>query len=175
LIQLIIYAMQIKLHRMGFCRFSRWRYRSMIPFTSIDFITEISIDIDTDLSIDMDNFTIKLRWFRIFVCELFLQMYERRKKRRFDTGSTSTTLPPPPIRDQHPWPREREDVPIPLFDRFANPQTVAKSSECRNRAITNMWDDYYNIFYNEWMRVSIEPTGFIDPDVNRLLGIRSDL
>ena len=36
-------------------------------------------------------------------------------------------------------------------------------------------DDYDSIFYSEWLKVSIEPTRFIDPDVICLLGIRSDL
>ncbi|KAF3538185.1 hypothetical protein F2Q69_00022576 [Brassica cretica] len=92
-----------------------------------------------------------------------------RTKWKFDTGSTA------PFRDKHPWPREREEEPIPLFDHFADTHAAAKSSKCRNRAIEDTWDDYDNIFYNEWLKVSIEPTRFIDPDVIRLLGIRSDL
>ncbi|KAF2583141.1 hypothetical protein F2Q68_00004589 [Brassica cretica] len=94
---------------------------------------------------------------------------ERRTKRRFDTNS------PAPIRDRDPWPRQPEDGPIPLFDHFEDTRKAAKSSECRNRAIENAWDDYDSIFYNVWLHVSIEPTRFIDPDVVRALGIRSDL
>ena len=37
------------------------------------------------------------------------------------------------------------------------------------------WDDYDSIFYNEWLKVSIEPTRFVDPDVIRALGIKSGL
>ncbi|KAF3599934.1 hypothetical protein F2Q69_00035073 [Brassica cretica] len=77
---------------------------------------------------------------------------ERRTKRRFYTCSTA------PVRDKHPWTREREDEPIPLFDHFDGTRAAAKSSKCRNRAIEDTWDDYDNIFYNEWLRVSIEPT-----------------
>ncbi|KAF3547427.1 hypothetical protein DY000_02007578 [Brassica cretica] len=94
---------------------------------------------------------------------------ERRTKRRFDTNS------PAPIRDRDPWPRQPEDGPIPLFDHFEVTRKAAKSLECRNRAIKNARDDYDNIFYNAWLQVSIEPTRFIDPDVVRVLGIRSDL
>ncbi|KAF3544580.1 hypothetical protein DY000_02006674 [Brassica cretica] len=51
---------------------------------------------------------------------------ERRTKRRFDTNS------PAPVRDRDPWPRQPEDGPIPLFDRFADTRKAAKSLECRN-------------------------------------------
>ena len=95
--------------------------------------------------------------------------------RRFDVGGSSTAPPPPPVRNQDPWPREREDEPIPLFDHFDDPRKAAKSLKCRNRAISDSWDDYDNIFFNEWLKVSIETTRFVDPDVIRLLGIRSDL
>ncbi|KAL0791221.1 hypothetical protein Bca101_007467 [Brassica carinata] len=102
-------------------------------------------------------------------------MNERRTKRRFDTGSTSTAPPPPSVLNQYPWPREREEDPIPLFDHFTNTRTAANGLECRNRAITNTWDDYYSIFYNEWLKLSIDPTRFVETEVIRLLGIRSDL
>ncbi|KAF3507810.1 hypothetical protein F2Q69_00007401 [Brassica cretica] len=77
----------------------------------------------------------------------------RRTKRRFDTGSTA------PVSDKHPWPSEREDEPIPLFDHFADTRAAAKRSKCRNRAIEDTWDDYDSIFYYEWLRVSIELPG----------------
>ncbi|KAF3514516.1 hypothetical protein F2Q69_00006489 [Brassica cretica] len=79
-------------------------------------------------------------------------------KRRFDTRSTAR------VRDKHPWPRERGDEPIPLFDHFDDTRAAAKSSKCRNRVMEDTWDDYDSIFYNEWLRVSIEPTRFVDPD-----------
>ncbi|KAF2579852.1 hypothetical protein F2Q68_00004876 [Brassica cretica] len=63
------------------------------------------------------------------------KMYERRTKQRFDIGGSSTAPPPPPVRDQYPWPHEREDEPIPLFDHFEDAHKAAKSSTCRNRAI----------------------------------------
>ncbi|KAF2552141.1 hypothetical protein F2Q68_00035714 [Brassica cretica] len=92
-------------------------------------------------------------------------MYERRMKHRFDVGGSSAAQLPPPVRDQYPWPREREDEPIPLFDNFADTRKAAKSAACKNRVIEDAWDDYdIIIFYNEWLRVSIEPTRFIDPD-----------
>ncbi|KAF3524823.1 hypothetical protein F2Q69_00047603 [Brassica cretica] len=47
-------------------------------------------------------------------------MYERRTKRKFNVGGSSTAPPPPPVRDQYPWPRERKDEPIPLFDHFVH-------------------------------------------------------
>ena len=102
-------------------------------------------------------------------------MYERRTKRRFDVGGSSVAPPPPPVRDQYPWPREREDEPILLFDRFDDTRKAAKSAACRNRTIVDTWDDYDSIFYNEWLKVSIEPTRFVDPDVIRALGIKSGL
>ncbi|KAF2534334.1 hypothetical protein F2Q70_00031130 [Brassica cretica] len=102
-------------------------------------------------------------------------MYERRTKRRFNVGASSAAPPPPPVRDQYPWPREREDEPIPLFDHFNDTHKAAKSASFRNRAIEDMWDDYDSILYNEWLKVSIEPTRFVDPDVIRALGIKSDL
>ncbi|KAF3499620.1 hypothetical protein F2Q69_00043904, partial [Brassica cretica] len=62
---------------------------------------------------------------------------------------------------KEPWPREPEEGPIPLFDHFADTQKAAKSSAWRNRAIEETWDDYDNIFYNEWLKVSKEPTRFV--------------
>ncbi|KAF2614860.1 hypothetical protein F2Q70_00013765 [Brassica cretica] len=71
---------------------------------------------------------------------VFSETDERRTKRRFDTRRTA------PVRDKHPWPREREDKHIPLFDHFEDTHKAAKSSACRNRAIEDTWDDYDNIF-----------------------------
>ncbi|KAF3601950.1 hypothetical protein F2Q69_00034627 [Brassica cretica] len=65
---------------------------------------------------------------------------ERRTKRIFDTPSTA------PVRDKHPWPREHEDEPIPLFDHFPDTRAAAQNAET-----------------------------FVDPDVIRSLGLRSDL
>ena len=93
----------------------------------------------------------------------------------FDVGGSSAAPPPPPVRDQYPWPRDHEDEPIPLFDHFDNTRKAVKSTACRNRAIVDTWDDYDSIFYNEWLKVSIEPTRFVDPDVIRALGIKSGL
>ena len=96
-------------------------------------------------------------------------------ERRFDTGSTSAAPPPPPVHDRDPWPREREADPIPLFAHFDDPRTAVRSTKCINREIRDEWDDYDRLFYNEWLKVSIEPTRFMDPDVIRHLGIREDL
>ncbi|KAF3503944.1 hypothetical protein F2Q69_00043680 [Brassica cretica] len=92
-------------------------------------------------------------------------MYERRTNRRFDVGGST----------KYPWPREHEDEPTPLFDRFDDTRKAAKSTVCRNRAIVDTWDDNDSIFYNEWLKVSIDPTRFVDPDVIRALGIKSGL
>ena len=78
-------------------------------------------------------------------------MYERRTKRRFNVGGSSVNPPPPPVSDQYPWPRDREDEPILLFDNFNDTRKAAKSTACRNRAIEDAWDEYDNIFYNEWL------------------------
>ncbi|KAF2610728.1 hypothetical protein F2Q70_00013108 [Brassica cretica] len=91
-------------------------------------------------------------------------MYERRTKRRFDVGGSSAAPPPPPARDQYPWPCEHKDEPILLFDHFDDTRKAAKSVACRDCAIVDMWDDYDSIFFNEWLKVSIEPTQFVDPD-----------
>ncbi|KAF3603041.1 hypothetical protein F2Q69_00034624 [Brassica cretica] len=80
-------------------------------------------------------------------------MYEWRTKRRFDVSGSGTAPPPPPVREQDPWPREREDEPIPLFDHFDDPRKAVKSSKCRNRVISNSWDDYNNIF--EWLKARV--------------------
>ncbi|KAF3563934.1 hypothetical protein DY000_02015122 [Brassica cretica] len=79
-------------------------------------------------------------------------MYEKRTKRKIDIGGSSTAPPPQPVRDQDPWPREREDEPIPLFDHFDDPCKAAKNSECRNRAITYSWVDYDSIFFNQRLK-----------------------
>ncbi|KAF3508091.1 hypothetical protein F2Q69_00007027 [Brassica cretica] len=86
-------------------------------------------------------------------------MYERRTKRRFDVGGSSTALPPPPVRNQDPWPREHEDEPIALFDHFDDTRKAARSSKCRNRAISDSWDDNDSILYNKWLK-SIEMSLF---------------
>ncbi|KAF2558697.1 hypothetical protein F2Q68_00015285 [Brassica cretica] len=98
-----------------------------------------------------------------------LQANERRIKRRFDTNRPAT------VRDRDPWPRQPKDGPIPLFENSPDTRKAAKSLECRNRAIEDTWDDCDNIFYNAWLQVSIEPMRFVDPDMVRALGIRSDL
>ncbi|WZZ50806.1 hypothetical protein YC2023_050913 [Brassica napus] len=147
---------------MGFCRFSRWRYRSMI----LVFINRFYYRL-----VDRHRQTLKPSTFTdlYLVCELCLQNDKRRTKRRFDTRIMA------PVRDKHPFPREREDEPIPLFDHFDDTRAAAKSSKCGNRAIGDTWDDYDRIFYNKWLSVSIEPTRFVDPDVIRSLGLISDL
>ena len=102
-------------------------------------------------------------------------MNEKRTKRRFDIGSTSAAPPPPPVHDRDPWPREWEEDPIPLFAHFDHPRNAVKSTKCINREIRDAWDDYDSMFYNEWLKVSIEPTQFVDPDVIRPMGIKEDL
>ncbi|KAF2556744.1 hypothetical protein F2Q68_00015934 [Brassica cretica] len=87
-------------------------------------------------------------------------MYERRTKRRFDTSNTSTAPPPPPVHDQHPWPREREDEPIPLF---ATSPTLALQPRT------------WNVETVRSRTSGTTTTQFVDPDVIRLMGIRSDL
>ncbi|KAF2570496.1 hypothetical protein F2Q70_00004056 [Brassica cretica] len=86
------------------------------------------------------------------------QSFRLGTKRRFDIGSTSATPPPPPVHDRDPWPREWEEDPIPLFAHFDHPRNAVKSTECINREIRDAWDDYDSMFYNEWLKVSIEPT-----------------
>ncbi|KAF2610157.1 hypothetical protein F2Q70_00012033 [Brassica cretica] len=86
------------------------------------------------------------------------QTDQMRMKRRFDTRSTA------PVRDKYPWPRKHDDESIPLFDHFEDTHKAAKSLACRNRAIEDTCDDYDSIFSNEWLKVSIEPTRFVDPD-----------
>ncbi|KAF2574474.1 hypothetical protein F2Q70_00004169 [Brassica cretica] len=96
---------------------------------------------------------------------------ERRTKRRFDRDANSSAPPPPVLHHD----QENEEIPIPLFARFDDPNTAVKSSECINREIRDAWDDYDSLFYNAWLKVSIEPTRFVNPDVIRQLGIREDL
>ncbi|KAF3512149.1 hypothetical protein F2Q69_00005938 [Brassica cretica] len=60
-------------------------------------------------------------------------------------------------------------------DSTPTAQLLVEELKCRNRAIKNALDDYDNIFYNAWLQVSIKPTWFVDPDVVRALGFRSDL
>ncbi|KAF3603142.1 hypothetical protein F2Q69_00036112 [Brassica cretica] len=98
-------------------------------------------------------------------------MYEKGTKRRFDVGGSSAAPLPPPARDQNPWPRKREDELISLLDHFEDTHKAAKSSKCRNRAIEDTSDDYDSIFYNEWLKVSIEPTRFVDPDLAQNLSV----
>ena len=100
-----------------------------------------------------------------------MQSNERRTKRRFDRDANSSA-PPPPVRHHD---QENEEIPIPLFARFDDPNTAVKSSECINQEIRDAWDDYDSLFYNAWLKVSIEPTRFVNPDVIRQLGIREDL
>ena len=92
-------------------------------------------------------------------------MYGRTTKRRLDVDSSSAAPPPPPVRDQYPWPCEHEDEPNPLYDHLDDTRKAAKSTACRDRAIVDTWGDYDSIFFNEWLKVSIEPTRFVDPDV----------
>ena len=37
------------------------------------------------------------------------------------------------------------------------------------------WDDYDSLFYNEWLKVSIEPTRFIEWATKQRLGLETDL
>ncbi|KAF2610815.1 hypothetical protein F2Q70_00012042 [Brassica cretica] len=155
---------------------------------SIDYDNTRSIDDDDSMSIDTSDilsedtnpktltFDIKVNVaHNMLYPDRDSPMYERRTKRSFDVGGTSAAPPPPPAHDQYPWQGEHEDEPFPLFDHFDDTRKVAKSAACRNRAIGEAWDDYDSILYNVWLKVSIEPTWFVDPDVVRALGIRSDL
>ncbi|KAF3531732.1 hypothetical protein DY000_02040848 [Brassica cretica] len=91
-------------------------------------------------------------------------------KRRCDRPSSSNA--PPPVFDRHPWPREREGEPIETWENYADPNEDARHKDCTHRVIENGWDDYDSMFYNEWLKVTIEPMSFIDWATIRQLGLR---
>ncbi|KAF2612871.1 hypothetical protein F2Q70_00011515 [Brassica cretica] len=130
----------------------RWVRLVLAMEVSIDTKTFTSINFSADMSIDIDT-----------------------KLGDLTLAAPVQLPPPPPVHDRDPWPKEREGDPIPHFAHFDNPSTAVKSTECLNREIRDEWDNYDNMFYNEWLKVSIEPTRFVDPDVIRHMGIREDL
>ena len=82
---------------------------------------------------------------------------------------------PTPETDRYPWPREREGVPLETFEHFVDPHTAVKDIKCTHREIKDEWDGYDSLFYNEWLKVSIEPTRFLDWATTRRLGLETDL
>ncbi|KAF3512925.1 hypothetical protein F2Q69_00009933 [Brassica cretica] len=66
-------------------------------------------------------------------------------------------------------------VPAKMYERRTKRRFDVGGSSTAPPPPPDTWDDYDNIFYNERLKVSIEPTRFVDPDVIRALGIKSDL
>ena len=100
---------------------------------------------------------------------------ERRTKRRFNCPSSSNAPPPPPETDQDPWPRENEGEPLGTFEHYADPHAAVKDIKCTHREIKEAWDDFDSLFYNEWLKVTIAPTRFIDWATIQRLGLETDL
>ena len=77
--------------------------------------------------------------------------------------------------DRDPWPREREGEPIETWENYADPNEAFKHKNCTHRVITDNRDDYDNLFYNEWLKVIIKLTRFIDWATIWRLGLEGDL
>ncbi|KAG5400146.1 hypothetical protein IGI04_014753 [Brassica rapa subsp. trilocularis] len=71
---------------------------------------------------------------------------ELRSKRRFDETSSSTNPQRPP------WPRT-ENTPFDVSG-YDDPKAAINSNECRQRPLSDNWDDYDSLFYNAWLGVS---------------------
>lgn len=105
-----------------------------------------------------------------------MHIHERRTKRRFDHPSSSNAPPPsPPVLDRDPWPREREGEPIETWDNYTNPNEAVRHKDCTHCAIENDWDGNDSMFYNEWLKVIIEPTRFIHWTTIWRLGLEEEL
>ena len=90
-----------------------------------------------------------------------------RSKRRFDKTSSSSNP------QRHPWPRP-ENIPFDV-QGYADPKAAINSNECRQRPLSDNWDDYDSLFYNAWLGISIEPTKFLDRPILKKLGIEGDV
>ncbi|CAG7897137.1 unnamed protein product, partial [Brassica rapa] len=79
--------------------------------------------------------------------------------------------------DRDPWPREREGEPLETFEHYAVPHATVKDIKCTHREVKETWDDYESLFYNnnEWLKVTISPTRFIDWATIQRLGLETDL
>lgn len=100
-------------------------------------------------------------WFQMSISETNGRNRELRSKKRFDETSSSTNPQRPP------WPRA-ENTPfyVPGYD---DPKAAINSNECRQRAMSDNWDDNDSLFYNAWLGVSIEPTKFLDRPILKKL------
>ena len=100
---------------------------------------------------------------------------ERRTNRCFNRPSSSNARPPPPEMDRDPWPRERVGETLKTFEHYADPHDAVKDIKCTHREVKEAWDDYESLFYNEWLKVTIVPTRFIDWATIQRLGLETDL
>ncbi|KFK22051.1 hypothetical protein AALP_AAs48801U000100 [Arabis alpina] len=88
----------------------------------------------------------------------------RDKGARTDNGPGS--VPTPPQRIASPWPR-LEGTKFPIRKKYGNLKTVFADPAVLNRPISETWDEYDTLLYNEWLEVILKPTRVADEKVLR--------
>ncbi|KFK22858.1 hypothetical protein AALP_AAs69480U000100 [Arabis alpina] len=96
----------------------------------------------------------------------------RDKRARTDSGPGS--VPTPPQRIVSPWPR-LEGTKFPIRKKYGNLKTVFADPAVLNRQISETWDEYDTLLYNEWLGVTLKPTRVADEKVLRDFGIYDDV
>ncbi|KFK29640.1 hypothetical protein AALP_AA7G159800 [Arabis alpina] len=96
----------------------------------------------------------------------------RDKRARTDNGSGS--VPNPPQWIASPWPR-LEGTKFPIRQRYGNLKIVYADHAVLNRPISETWDEYDTLLYNEWLGVTLKPTRVADEKVLRDFGIYDEV
>ncbi|KFK22224.1 hypothetical protein AALP_AAs59482U000100 [Arabis alpina] len=96
----------------------------------------------------------------------------RDKRARTDNGSGS--VPNPPQRIASPWPR-LEGTKFPIRQRYGNLKIVFADHAVLNRPISETWDKYDTLLYNEWRGVTLKPTRVADEKVLIDFGIYDEV
>ncbi|KFK24324.1 hypothetical protein AALP_AAs39768U000100 [Arabis alpina] len=96
----------------------------------------------------------------------------RDKRARTDNGPGS--VPTPPQRIASPWPR-LEGTKFPIRQRYGNLKIIFADPAVLNRPISETWDEYDTLIYNEWLGVTLKPTCIADEKVLRDFGIYDEV
>ncbi|KFK22156.1 hypothetical protein AALP_AAs45426U000100 [Arabis alpina] len=96
----------------------------------------------------------------------------RGKRVRIDDASGSTPIPSQRIAS--PWP-PLEGTKFAIRRQYGNLKNVFVDLAVQNRAISETWDEYDMLLYNEWLGVTLKPTQVADEKTMRDLGIHDDV
>ncbi|KFK23013.1 hypothetical protein AALP_AAs71159U000100 [Arabis alpina] len=84
------------------------------------------------------------------------------------------SVPNQPQRIASPWPR-LEGTKFPIRQRYGNLKIIFADRAVLNRPISETWDEYDTLLYNEWLGVTLKPTRVADEKVLRDFGIYDEV